>query len=102
MTVRAAIYCRISLARIGDTVKVDEQELICRKLAIQRGWYVADQHVYKDNAKSAWRPDRKRPGWDAMLQAVERHEIDAIIVYHGDRLIRAPRDIEDLIDLSAK
>lgn len=100
--VRAAIYCRISLSRLGDTVKVDEQEVVCRRLADARGWTVDSTHVFKDNSKSAWKPDRKRPGWDAMLTAIESHQIDAIIVYHGDRLIRAPRDLEDLLDLSQK
>lgn len=100
--IRACIYCRISLARFGDTVKVDDQERICRDLAAARTWTVADHHVYKDNSLSAWRHDRKRPGWDAMLAAIERREIDAIIVYHGDRLIRQPWDLELLLRLAGE
>ncbi len=98
----ACIYCRISLSRFGDTTKVDDQEKLCRDLAAARRWTVDDRHVFKDNSVSAWRADRKRPGWDAMLAAVERGEVNAIIVYHGDRLIRQPRDLEDLIDLAKK
>lgn len=94
---RAAIYCRISLARFGDTVKVDDQERLCRQLADQRGWTVQPRHVYKDNSMSAWRRDRKRPGWDAMLAAIEAGEVGAIVVYHGDRLIRQPWDLELLL-----
>jgi DNA invertase Pin-like site-specific DNA recombinase len=97
---RAAIYCRISLAKDGDTVKVDDQERICRDLAAARGWSVEDQHVYKDNGKSAWQHNRKRPGWDALFVAIERREIDAIIVYHGDRLIRQSWDLELLLRIS--
>jgi site-specific DNA recombinase len=97
---RAAIYCRISLSRFGDTLKVDDQEQLCRQVAATRGWIVMPEHVYKDNSQSAWRRDRKRPRWDAMLDAVNRGEIDAIVVYHGDRLVRQPRDLEDLIDLA--
>lgn len=96
----AAIYCRISLARFGDTVKVDDQEKVCRDLAAARGWQVSDLHIYVDNSASAWRRDRKRPGWDAMLAAVERHEVNAIIVFHGDRLIRQPWDLELLLRLA--
>lgn len=96
----AAIYCRISLSRFGDTLKVDDQERICRDLAAARGWATCDAQVYKDNSVSAWRRDRKRPGWDAMLAAVERHEVNAIIVYHGDRLIRQPWDLELLLRLA--
>src|SRR5262249_45537536 len=41
-----------------------------------------------------------RPAWDAMLADVKAGLLDAIVVYHGDRLIRQPRDLEDLIDLA--
>ena len=35
-----------------------------------------------------------------MLEAIERREVDAIIVYHGDRLIRQPWDLELLLRLA--
>jgi site-specific DNA recombinase len=98
--VRAAVYCRISLARFDDTLKVDEQELICLQVAAARGWAVDPGHIFKDNSKSAWRRDRKRPGWDAMLEAVKAGEVGAIVVYHGDRLVRQMTDLETLIDLA--
>ncbi len=100
--VRCALYCRISLARFGDTLKVDDQERVCRDLAAARGWTVTDRHVFKDNSISAWRRGRKRPGWDAMLQAITNREVDAIVVYHGDRLIRQPTDLEYLIEVAEK
>lgn len=81
-------------------MKVDEQERICRELAAARNWTVDPTHVYKDNSLSAWKRGRKRPGWDAMLKAVEHGEIDAIVVYHGDRLLRQPWDLEHLLSLA--
>lgn len=96
-SIRAAIYCRISLARFGDTIKVDEQEKLCRKLARERGWRVIEAYVFKDPNRSAWQRNRKRPGWDAMLEAVDVGAVDGIIVYHGDRLIRQPWDLEVLL-----
>jgi DNA invertase Pin-like site-specific DNA recombinase len=98
--VNAAIYCRISLNRFQDTNKVDDQERICRDLAAARNWTVDNRHVFKDNSVSAWRRDRRRPGWDAMLAAVHSGEVSAIVVYHGDRMVRQIRDLEDLIDLA--
>lgn len=98
--VRAAVYCRLSLSRHGDTTHVDDQERLCRKVADQRGWTVPDRHVYKDNSRSAWKRNRKRPRWDAMLAAVSSGEVDAIVVYHGDRLIRQPWDLELLLRLA--
>ncbi len=98
--VRAAIYCRISLSRHGDTLKVDDQDRLCRQVAARRGWRVYDAHVFKDNSRSAWQRNRRRPAWDAMLEAVNDGQIDAIVVYHGDRLIRQPWDLELLLRLA--
>jgi site-specific DNA recombinase len=96
--VRAALYGRISLARFGETIKVDDQLALCEKLAEQRGWQVAER--YGDPNKSAWRRDRVRPGWDRMLADVEAGRVNAIVVYHGDRLIRQPWDLEILLRLA--
>ncbi|MFE5090585.1 recombinase family protein [Streptomyces sp. NPDC056638] len=96
----AGIYCRLSYAPDGSIEKVERQEEDCRGLAARLDWPVSDQHVYVDNSKSAWQRDRKRPAWDAMLAAVDAREIDSLIVYHGDRLIRQPYDLEKLIGIA--
>lgn len=95
---RAGIYTRMSLARMDDQTKTDDQERICRDLAARLGWEVAQ--TYTDNNKSAWQHNRRRPGWDAMLADVEGGRIAAIVVYHGDRLIRQPMDLEKLLELA--
>lgn len=104
--VRAAIYTRISLAILKDTTKTDEQERLCRELCARRGWEVVK--VYTDLSKSAWKRKRnpdgslgqpRRPGWDAMLADVKAGEFRAIVTYWGDRIVRQPRDLEDLLDL---
>lgn len=97
---RAAIYCRLSYTQDGSEEKVDQQEHDCRQVAARIGWTVVDQHVYKDNSRSAWQRKRKRPGWDAMLGAIRTGDIDGIIVYHGDRLVRQPWDLELLLQLA--
>jgi site-specific DNA recombinase len=95
---KAGIYCRMSLAIMNDTTKVTDQERICRDLARRLGWDITG--VYSDNNKSAWRKNRKRPGWDQMLADIEMGRLTAIVVYHGDRLIRQPFDLETLINLA--
>lgn len=102
----AGIYCRLSLARFGDSTKVEDQERICRDLAKARGWNVADgcgypepNGVYADNSRSAWQRNRRRPGWDRMLSDVEAGLVTQLIVYHGDRLVRQPYDLEMLLNL---
>lgn len=97
---RAGIYCRLSYAPDGSLEKVERQEGDCRQLAARLGWPVADQHIYQDNSRSAWQRNRKRPAWDRMLADVDQGAIDAILVYHGDRLIRQPRDLETLIGIA--
>jgi site-specific DNA recombinase len=105
--VTAGIYCRISLAADDDTTKVDDQERLCRDTARNLGWKVGENYghplpngVYQDNNRSAWKHDRKREAWDQMLRDIEAGQINAIVVYHGDRLVRQPMDLEILIQLS--
>jgi DNA invertase Pin-like site-specific DNA recombinase len=95
---RVAVYCRISLARYGDLVKTERQEEDCRTLCDRLGWDVAE--VFVDPNRSAWLRNRKRPGWNAMLQGIEAGRFDAIVVYHGDRLIRQPWDLELLLRIA--
>lgn len=95
--VRVFIYCRISLAIMGDTTKVEEQERQCREKCRQLGWEVAG--VFVDNSRSAWQRTRKRPDWERMLAGIAAGQADAVCTYWGDRLVRQPRDLEDLLDL---
>lgn len=105
--VRAGIYCRMSLAIMGDTTKVDDQERLCRATAERLGWEVGTDYghpvlngVYQDNNRSAWQYNRKRLAWDQMIDDIKAGKITAIVVYHGDRLTRQPMDLEILIGLS--
>lgn len=97
---RAGIYCRLSYAPDGSLEKVERQEQDCRELAERLRWPISELHVFPDNSRSAWQRNRRRPQWDRMLQAIDEGEIDAIIVYHGDRLIRQPWDLELLLNIA--
>lgn len=97
---RAGVYCRLSYAPDGSLEKVERQEGDCRELGARLRWPVSDAHVYVDNSRSAWQRNRRRPAWDRMLQDVEDGEIDALLIYHGDRLIRQPFDLERLLGVA--
>jgi site-specific DNA recombinase len=97
---RVGLYCRLSYAPDGSLEKVERQEADCRELSQRLDWTVSEAHVFVDNSRSAWQRNRKRPAWDAMLTALEADEIDAIIVYHGDRLMRQPYDLEKLLSVA--
>lgn len=97
---RAALYCRMSVAEVGDLEKVDRQEADCRTVCERMGW--DPSQVFVDNNRSAWQRNRSRPAWDSMLEGVREGRFDAIVVYHGDRLIRQPYDLELLLNLASE
>ncbi len=108
---RAAIYTRISndpkkigddgpdgrVGRGGDGLGVQRQEEDCRALAAQLGWDVIQ--VYVDNDLSAY-SGKRRPDFEAMLDAMKNGQFDALICWHTDRLYRSMKDLERLIDIA--
>ncbi|WP_232677534.1 recombinase family protein [Nocardioides sp. R-C-SC26] len=90
---RALIYVRVSKDDTGEGKSVQRQEEDCRKLAELRGWNVV--RVETDNAISAY-GKVARPGWSAVLEAIERGEVDVVIAWHLDRMTRNMLDLEEL------
>lgn len=93
---RCGIYLRISEDRTGREAGVGRQEPDCRALAERLGWEVAG--VYTDNDVSAFN-GKRRPGYERLKADLLAGKIDAIVVWHPDRLYRRSRDLLDLIDL---
>lgn len=93
---RAAIYVRISddpeLTRLG----VQRQEADARALVDRRGWEVAG--VYEDDDVSAY-SGRQRPAYRRLLDDVRAGAVQAVVAWHPDRLHRAPRELEEFIDV---
>lgn len=96
----AGIYCRLSYAPDGTLEKVERQERDCRELASRLRWPVSEKHIFIDNSRSAWQRNRKRQDWDRLLRCIEGGEIDGLLIYHGDRLIRQPWDLEKMISIA--
>jgi site-specific DNA recombinase len=95
-TKQAAIYCRISMDREGAGLGVERQREDCQALADSLGWAVAK--VYVDNDLSAF-SGKTRPGYKAMLSDLASGAVNAVIVWHTDRLHRSPRELEAYIDI---
>lgn len=93
---RAAVYARISEDRDETQAGVGRQVEDCEQLARSRGWEVVDRYV--DNDLSAYRGS-KRPEYRRMLEDIRAHRLDAVIVYHQDRLHRQPRELEEFFDV---
>ena len=79
---------------------MDRQERLCREISERLGLVVVPECVLVDNNRSAWQRNRRRPGWDGLLEAIRAGRLRHVIVYHPDRLMRQPRDLEELLTLS--
>ncbi|TFC12573.1 recombinase family protein [Cryobacterium sp. MDB2-A-2] len=97
LTMRAAIYTRISEDSAGRGLGVARQKRDCEEYAARKGWDVAD--YFTDNDISATR-SKVRPEYERMLADVRGQRIDAIIVYSMDRLTRRPSELESVIALA--
>lgn len=96
MTRRAAIYCRISQDREGAGLGVERQRQDCAALASRLGWTIVTEHT--DNDVSAY-SGKPRRGYRALLADIEAKHVDAVLVWHTDRLHRSPRELEEYVDL---
>ncbi|MDP9233097.1 MAG: recombinase family protein [Actinomycetota bacterium] len=96
MPKRAAIYVRISSDPNGLRAGVGRQEEDCRALAQQRGWDVVK--VYSDNDVSAY-SGKPRPAYRDLLEDIKNHVVDALVVWHLDRLHRAPKELETFFEV---
>jgi site-specific DNA recombinase len=93
---RACTYLRISLDKTGDELGVTRQREDCLSLAKVRGWEVVAE--YSDNDTSA-AGKVKRPGFEQMMSALQRGDIDVVIAWNLDRLTRNRPDTLRLIEL---
>lgn len=92
----AVIYARISEDEAGEALGVGRQEKLCRTHAKKLG--VAVSHVYVDNNVSASKR-KPRPEFERLMDAMAAGEVDAVIVYHVDRLYRRNADLERIVDI---
>jgi len=84
---RAALYIRVSTS----TQTSENQRLQLIASAKERGWQVA--LVFEDAGISGSKGREKRPGLNAMLNAISRGEIDIVAAWSVDRLGRSLRDL---------
>lgn len=97
--VRAAVYARISSDREGDGAGARRQVDDCEGLAAARGWTVVDRYV--DDDISAW-SGKHRPEYRRLVEDVRAGLIDAVVVWHLDRLHRHPRELEEFFEVVDK
>ena len=84
---RAAIYLRVSV----DTQTVENQLMVLQEVAQRSGWEVV--HIFSDEGISGAKGRDKRPGYDALLKAVARREVQIVAAWSVDRLGRSLVDL---------
>ena len=98
---KVAIYARKSvITHKGDSI--NNQEKYCKDYAKMQLQLSDDYEfvVYKDEGKSGAYKDRDQ--FQAMIEAVDRGEIKAIVCYKLDRLGRKLSDLTDMLDFLQK
>jgi DNA invertase Pin-like site-specific DNA recombinase len=84
---RVAFYLRVSTD--GQTTENQRREL--EAVAEKAGWQV--MATFEDAGISGAKGRDKRPGFDAMLKAVTRREVDMVAAWSVDRLGRSMADL---------
>jgi len=84
---RAGLYVRCST----DQQTVENQVRILTEVAQRSGWTIV--RVFEDQGISGAKGRDQRPGFDALLKAIHRREIDICASYAVDRLGRSLTDL---------
>lgn len=94
---RCGIYLRVST----DQQTTENQRRVLLDIAERSGWHVVE--VFEDQGISGAKGRDQRPGFDALLKAVSRREIDMVAAWSVDRLGRSLPDLIGLLtDLQAR
>src|ERR1700685_321530 len=83
---RAAIYVRVSTQRQAQTQTIDQQLERLQALAVERGWELPDDHVFRDDGYSG--ASLRRPGLDRLPDQATLPRLDVILITYPDRLAR--------------
>src|SRR5258707_6159565 len=90
VTMRTALYCRVSTPGQKNTTSLPEQERINRAHAAQLAWEVSEPHVYREVEGGE---DLYRPCMDRLWDAIMAHEVEAVVIDVLDRLSRDEGDV---------
>ena len=90
--VRAAIYLRVSTKEQAEDNRhsLPTQEAACRAEASRLGWAVQEWHVYREALCGDLLDER--PALTRPRAAIQRGEVDRVLVYDPDRLSREADD----------
>jgi site-specific DNA recombinase len=83
---RIGIYARVSTQRQAQADGITQQIDRLQAHALQQGWTVAAEHIFRDDGYSGAR--LTRPGLERLRDRVALHELDRVLITAPDRLAR--------------
>lgn len=94
---KAALYLRVST----DQQTTENQRLVLQEVAQRLGWDVV--HIFEDAGISGAKGRDQRPGFDGLMRAITRGEIQIVAAWSVDRLGRSlPHLVGFLCEIQAK
>lgn len=89
-------YTRLSLDRNGEGLAVARQREDIEHKATVLGWQVSA--YYEDNDTTADPRKKVRPAFQRLLADMRTGKVKHVLCYDQDRLVRDPRELEDIVD----
>lgn len=93
MTLRAAIYARVSSQAQRDRHTIENQLRVLPAFVASQGWTLAGTFIDDGRSAKAGQLD-KRDGFAALIAAAERRAFDVLVVVDVDRLTRTDSMLE--------
>lgn len=89
---RAALYLRVST----DQQTTENQRLVLMEVAQRLGWTIVQ--VFEDQGISGAKGREQRPGFDGLIKAITRGEVEIVAAWSVDRLGRSLKDLVAFLD----
>jgi site-specific DNA recombinase len=83
---QVGMYARVSTQRQAQVQTIEQQLTRLRAYVEQKGWHLADEHVYRADGYSG--ASLSRPGLDCLRDRVALAELDVVVITAPDRLAR--------------
>lgn len=89
------IYARMSDGFEGKEINVASQFSTCDMAVAARGAVVGERF---SDPLSAWKRNVRRPEWERLVERMRTGQTAGAVIYHVDRFLRQPRELERLLD----
>jgi site-specific DNA recombinase len=86
MSLRIALYARVSTTRQAMAQSIDQQLERLKTAVQEQGWQLEHEHIFRDDGWSG--ASLNRPGLDSLRDAVRSGELDKLLITAPDRLAR--------------